>query len=442
MENFIEEHKDLLIKITQEILRVPSVESKATDDAPFGEDVKNALLKALDITKELGFHTVNLDNIIGYAEFGEGKDVISVLGHLDVVPAGDGWLYPPFGAEIHDGKIYARGATDDKGPTMAALFGAYALKETKTPLSKKVRIVFGTNEESGWKCMDYFRAVVKDPLVGFAPDANFPLINREKGILTVIMKKNFKEKNAEVLIKGGNRPNMVPDYASATFINAAPPIKESESVEVKENSVIAHGKSAHAALPEKGINAIVKLADTILPSIKGEEVKAVLQLILDKVDKDVYGGLMGINFEDEPSGKLTMNLGMIEINETEAELVFNIRYPVTDNAERIVQKMDEVAISYGLRVKDHRDQRPLFVKEDSEIVKTLLKVYEETTGMKGYTLSIGGGTYARAMDLGVAFGPTFEGMEEVEHMANEYIAIDHLLRIAKIYERAIFELAK
>jgi len=251
MENFIEEHKDLLIKITQEILRVPSVESKATDDAPFGEDVKNALLKALDITKELGFHTVNLDNIIGYAEFGEGKDVISVLGHLDVVPAGDGWLYPPFGAEIHDGKIYARGATDDKGPTMAALFGAYALKETKTPLSKKVRIVFGTNEESGWKCMDYFRAVVKDPLVGFAPDANFPLINREKGILTVIMKKNFKEKNAEVLIKGGNRPNMVPDYASATFINAAPPIKESESVEVKENSVIAHGKSAHAALPEK-----------------------------------------------------------------------------------------------------------------------------------------------------------------------------------------------
>lgn len=442
MENFVEEHKDLLIKITQEILRVPSIEGPATADAPFGEGVKNALLKALDIAKELGFHTVNLDNILGYAEFGEGKDVISVLGHLDVVPEGDGWLYPPFGAEIHDGKIYARGAVDDKGPTMAALFGAYALKETKTPLSKKVRIVFGTNEESGWKCMDYFRAVVKDPLIGFAPDANFPLINREKGILTVIMRMNFKEKNHEVLVKGGNRPNMVPDYASATFTNTVPSIKELEGVEVKENSVIAHGKSAHAALPEKGTNAIVKLAEAILPDVKGDEVKQVLHFILDKVDKDVYGGLMGINFEDEPSGKLTMNLGMIEINETEAVLIFNIRYPVTDKSERIVKIMDEVAKPYCLRVVDHRDQKPLFVKEDSELVKTLLKVYEETTGMKGYTLSIGGGTYARAMDIGVAFGPTFEGMEEVEHMANEYIAIDHLVRIAKIYGKAIFELAK
>jgi len=157
---------------------------------------------------------------------------------------------------------------------------------------------------------------------------------------------------------------MVPDYASATFTNTVPSIKELEGVEVKENSVIAHGKSAHAALPEKGTNAIVKLAEAILPDVKGDEVKQVLHFILDKVDKDVYGGLMGINFEDEPSGKLTMNLGMIEINETEAVLIFNIRYPVTDKSERIVKIMDEVAKPYCLRVVDHRDQKPLFVKED------------------------------------------------------------------------------
>ncbi|MGC8789071.1 dipeptidase PepV [Caldisericum sp.] len=442
MEKFIEENKKKLIEITQQIIRVPSVEGTPTSDAPFGENVKKALLLALEISEDLGFRTVNIDNIVGYAEFGDGKDVISVLGHLDVVPEGSNWIYPPYGAEIHDGKIYGRGAIDDKGPTMAALFGAYALKETGVKLSKRVRIVFGTNEETGWKCMEHFKKVVHDPLIGFTPDAEFPLINREKGILNITLRRDFETKNEEVKIIGGNRPNMVPDYAKAEFKDALKLLNLDEGIEVKGNIVEAHGKSAHGALPEQGINAIVKLANSILSEVKHRETKEVLNFIVNKVGNDVYGGLMGIANEDTLSGKLTMNLGVIEVNESFAELTFNIRYPITDNFERIVNGFNEAGKDYGLRVSQYKNQNPLYVKEDSELVQTLLKVFEETTGRKGYTLAIGGGTYARAMDMGVAFGPTFEEMEKVEHMANEYIEIDHLVNLAKIYGKAIFELAK
>ncbi|BAL80499.1 dipeptidase PepV [Caldisericum exile] len=442
MEKFIDENKQRLVEITQEIIRIPSVEDNPTEGAPFGENVKNALLLALQISKDLGFRTVNIDNIVGYAEFGEGKDVISVLGHLDVVPEGTGWTYPPYGAEIHDGKIYGRGAIDDKGPTMAALFGAYTLKETGAKLSKRIRIVFGTNEETGWKCMAHFKNVVHDPLIGFTPDAEFPLINREKGILNVTLRSDFNSKNEEVKITGGNRPNMVPDYAKAEFNDEVYLKDLEEGVEVKGTIVEAHGKSAHGALPEQGVNAIVKLSNAIVDVVKHPEVKKVLEFIVKHVGTDVYGGLMGIANVDSLSGKLTMNLGVIEINESSGILTFNIRYPISDNFERIIYGFNKVAEVYGLKVSEYRNQNPLYVKEDSELVKILLNVFEKTTGRKGYTLSIGGGTYARAMDLGVAFGPTFEEMEKVEHMANEYIAIDHLVNLAKIYGNALYELAK
>jgi len=440
MEKFIEENKDLLVKITSEIIQIPSVQGDPLPDAPFGEDVKKALDYALNKSKELGFRTVNLDNILGYAEFGEGSEVISVLGHLDVVPAGSNWIYPPFSGTIANGRIYGRGAIDDKGPTIAALFAAYALKETKANLTKRVRIVFGTNEETGWKCMEYFRKVVKEPLVGFTPDAEFPLINREKGILNVTLKKEFSSKNTEVKIVGGNRPNMVPDLAEANFTNPVS-IKNVDGVEVEGTKVIAKGVSAHGSLPEQGVNAIVKLAEAIKDSVSGE-VRDVINFIIDKVSYDVYGGLMGIAYSDELSKNLTMNLGLIEVNSDFATLTFNIRYPITDNKDRILEGFSKASAPYGFKVVDFHNQDPLYVPEENPLVQTLLKVYEKTTGRKPYTLSIGGGTYARAMDLGVAFGPTFEEMEKVEHMANEYIEIEHLVRITKIYANAIYELAK
>ncbi len=442
MEKFIRENSEKLIEITQEILRIRSVEETPYEAAPFGFGVKNALEKALKISEDLGFKAVNLGNVLGFAEYGEGSEVISVLGHLDVVPEGKGWDYPPYGAEIHDGKIYARGAIDDKGPTMASLFGLYAIKEVGLPLSKKVRIIFGTNEETGWKCMDYLKENIKDKLVGFAPDGKFPVINREKGILNVTLRKDFNIPNTEIIIKGGERPNMVPDYAEANFLKGVSGILDISSVEIKDNIIMAKGTSAHASLPEKGKNAIVILSDALKKVKLSSEVGEVIDFINKYIGTDYNGSSIGIGYEDLQSGKLTINLGIIDVEENYAELTFNIRYPVTVNSKEVIEGIKSKIVETNFYIKDYKDQKPLFVNENSELVKTLLSVYSRKTGLEPFTLSIGGGTYARAMDVGVAFGPTFIGQEEVEHMANEYIDIEHLINLAKIYGEAIYELAK
>jgi succinyl-diaminopimelate desuccinylase len=440
MEKFIDGHKDDLIELVQEALKIRSVEEPQFEDAPFGEGVKLALEYALAAAEEMGFETRNLDNYAGYAEFGDGEEVISILGHLDVVPEGKGWDYPPYGGVIADGKIFGRGAIDDKGPILAALFGLYALKESGLPIKKRVRIVFGTNEETGWKAITYFKQKVRDPLIGFTPDGDFPVINREKGILNVTVGRKFTEKNAALKFMGGERPNMVPDRAEAEIKNFSGAI--SVDVEVEGNKIVAKGVSAHGAHPWEGKNAVAILCDALKDVELPKEVKSVIDFVNEAVDSDVYGGKLGIANEDELSGKLTVNLGVMKIDEDGAEITFNIRYPITDDSQRIIDAINKTAERFGLKVLDTHVQKPLFVDEKEEVVQKLLKVYEETTGEKGYTLAIGGGTYARAMDKGVAFGPVFPGMKAVEHQPNEFISVEHLIKLAKIYGKAIYELAK
>ncbi len=440
MEKFIDQHKDDLIELVQEALKIRSVEEPPFEDAPFGEGVKLALEYALAAAEEMGFSVKNLDNYAGFAEFGEGDEVISILGHLDVVPEGKGWTHLPYGGEIADGEIFGRGAIDDKGPILAALFGLYALKESGLSIKKRVRIVFGTNEETGWKGITYFKQKVKDPLIGFTPDGNFPVINREKGILNVTVGRKFSAKNDALKLNGGERPNMVPDRAEAELKNMSGAI--SGDVEVEGNKLIAKGISAHGAHPWEGKNAVAILCKALKSVELPDEVKRVIDFVNEAVGDDVYGKGLGIANEDELSGKLTVNLGIMKIDESGAEITFNIRYPITDDDERIIKGIEETAQKFGLSVLNTHTQKPLFVDEKEEVVQKLLKVYEETTGEKGYTLAIGGGTYARAMDKGVAFGPVFPGMKAVEHQPDEFISIEHLIKLAKIYGKAIYELAK
>ena len=303
-----------------------------------------------------------------------------------------------------------------------------------------MRIVFGTNEETGWKGITYFKQKVKDPLIGFTPDGDFPVINREKGILNITIGRKFSEKNDALKLNGGERPNMVPDHAEAELKNMSGAI--SGDVEVEGNKLIAKGISAHGAHPWEGKNAVTILCKSLESVELPDEVKHVIDFVNEAVGDDVYGKGLGIANEDELSGKLTVNLGIMKIDENGAEITFNIRYPITDSDERIIKGIEETAQKFGLSVLNTHTQKPLFVDEKEEVVQKLLKVYEETTGEKGYTLAIGGGTYARAMDKGVAFGPVFPGMKAVEHQPDEFISIEHLIKLAKIYGRAIYELAR
>ena len=317
--------KDEIIKSVQGCVKIKSVEEEPMENMPFGEGVHNALEYCLQLSENLGFRTVNVDNMIGYAEYGNGDEMIAVLGHLDVVPEGDGWTYPPYSAEIHNGKIYGRGTTDDKGPTIGALYALKTLKELHIPLKRRVRVFFGLNEETGSKCVKHYVDKGEEmPVAGFTPDAEYPIINGEKGIVTGKYTRKLNQSGDYILkyIKGGLAANVVPDYAEAEIIipkNKIELIKklsekvEEIEIEEKEDSIIlkCYGISAHGSTPEKGKNAVTYLM-RFLGNITFEgDIKEFIDYFNKYIGTDLNGEKLGIYLEDDISGKLIFNLGTI-----------------------------------------------------------------------------------------------------------------------------------
>ncbi|MBZ9609214.1 dipeptidase PepV [Clostridium estertheticum] len=461
LNKLIDVMKEDIVKSTQEIIRIKSVEGEAKPGMPFGDGVAKSLECALNTAKNLGFHTVNLDGYVGYAEYGQGEDYVVALGHLDVVPEGEGWIHPPYAAEIHDGKMYGRGTTDDKGPIMATLYGLKAIKDAKLPISKRIRVLFGTNEETGSKELEYYLEKEKAPVAGFTPDAEYPIINGEKGITIFNIVKDFKIKNKGEnfikYIKGGQVSNIVPDYCEAGIVatNAQSIVKElgafikdngyKLSAVVDKDMVIIKsiGEAAHGSLPELGKNAIMQLFAFLGTLDLGSNDASEFVVFLNKnIGMETHGESFGVCLEDENSGKLSFNVGVVDMNENSATMTLNLRYPVTKKLEDMMTPFNSKIDGTGIRVEKFEHQEPLYFSPNSPIIKALQKVYAEQTGKEAKLLSIGGGTYAKEMPNTVAFGPMFPGEPDTIHKKNEYITIDNLITNAKIYAHALYELAK
>lgn len=461
INDLIDNMKPNIIKSTQELVAIKSVKEEPMPSRPFGEGPAKALKYCLNLCEDLGFKTKNLDNYIGYAEYGEGDEYIGILGHVDVVPEGDGWICPPYGAEIHDDKIYGRGTMDDKGPMIACAYGLKAIKDAGIKPTKKIRIIFGTNEESGseGEIERYFESE-KPPIAGFTPDAEYPIINGEKGLTTFNLVKKLKAKGIEnciAFIKGGQKANMVPDYCeagilindSSIIINAAKQFVDKTgydiSVEGKDEMVIIKSKgiAAHGSLPELGKNAIMQLFMFIgeLP-LEECDVTRFIEFMNKHIAMEVHGESFGVGLHDEVSGKLSFNVGVVNMNENEINMTLNLRYPVTCKFEDMMNGLNETLNNTEISIENMIHQEPLYFPEDNPIIKVLSKVYEKETGDKTKLLSIGGGTYAKEMPNIVAFGPIFPGEPDLDHQANEYIKVQDLIKNAKIYAHAMYELAK
>ena len=457
----IDELREDLIKSTQEVLRIKSVEDVAVPGKPYGEGVNKALEAALNIAKKLGFKTVNLDGYIGYAEVGEGEEYIGVLGHLDVVPEGEGWLYPPYAAEIHDGKIYARGSLDDKGPIMASLYGLKAVVDSGLSISKKVRVIFGTNEETGSGEIEHYLKKEKPPILGFTPDAEYPMIFAEKGITIFNLVKDLDVKPSKGIniksIKGGLKANMVPEYCEAiletedgdAIISDAAAFAERTGFDVRaevvDNLVVikSFGVAAHGSLPQLGKNAIMQLFAFLENLELGKsDIAEFISFFNKNVGMEVYGKSFGIGLKDEESGKLSFNAGVIDMNEDKVTFILNLRYPVTNTYEDMMKPFNARIQGTGMRVENMMHQEPLYFPKDHELIKILQKVYVEQTHLDATPIAIGGGTYAKEMPNIVAFGPIFPGKPDLDHQVNEYIEVEDLVMNAKIYAHAIYELAK
>lgn len=457
----VEELREEVIKSVQDLIRIKSVEEESKEGMPFGEGPAKALNAALDLSKSLGFNVVNLDNYIGYAEYGTGEEYVGVLGHLDVVPEGDGWIYPPYGAEIHDDKIFGRGTLDDKGPMVAALYGLKAVVDSGAKLSKRVRIIFGTNEETGCGEVAHYLKTNKPPVCGFTPDGQYPIINGEKGITIFEVVKDLNNKQSgDIIINkitGGNRPNMVPSYCEAeitakdsnSLVETVNEFAKKTSYELKAEVngdkviVKSMGVSAHGSTPHVGKNAIMQLFALIGElNIEKSDIKDYIDFFNTYVGMETDGKKFGVGLEDKVSGKLSFNVGTIKMDENKVSMELNLRYPVTFKYEDMIKPFEERINGTGIRIENMSKSSPLYFEESHPLIKTLQKVYEDCTGQEATLLSIGGGTYAKQIPNMVAFGPIFPGKPDLDHQANECIEIEDLIANTKIYANAIYELAK
>ena len=445
-----------VVETLQKWIRIPSEKKPPEDDAPFGKPLREMLDVALQDAERLGFRVRNFDGYIGDIEIGDGEQTMGVLAHLDVVPAGDGWVHNPFGAEIIDGKIYGRGTGDDKGPAVAALFALKAVKDAGLPLKKKVRLILGCDEESGWEDIRYYQERVDMPDFGFSPDATYPVINAEKGILQMkLAAKLSGEEKADrpvFQVRSGERPNVIPGLATAEIgcddiQGLQKELQETGLPVVAERLENGHvlltstGMAGHASMPELGKNAAGQLLLALKAIGAGGGCRSFIECLTDGIGLDSSGKGLGIDGADSVSGPLTINLGVLRMTNDRAEAVIDIRHPVLMSADAIAKMISMRVLEAGIKVEVTTAKAPLHVPAESRIVRELLSVYHEVTGLPPYTIAIGGGTYSRSMDQCVAFGSNFPGDPELAHQAGEYIEIDKLLLNVRIFAHAIARLA-
>lgn len=466
-KNYI--NKGKLIKNLQELIKIPSVhEESSNQNEPFGKNTVRALNYILNLGQKLGFRTKNIDNYCGYIEFGSGDELIGIVGHLDVVPKGENWTYPPFEAQIIDNKIYGRGSIDDKGPVMASLYAMKAVMDycnkNSISINKRVRLILGLNEERDWKCIDYYKHHEEIPSIGFSPDADFPCIYTEKGLISPFLIMNYSDfLDKDIVLKNidcNNNPlNVVPKYCSCEIavknninIKDVDNLIKAFAIEYNFNiettildnnnlKMISHGVQAHAAHPDLGVNAISRLIIVLDKLFKNYNIIIpIFDLFTKYIGLDYNGNKLDINIPDE-SGELTLNVGKFYFKNNNLKIGLNLRVPINTKFDLIENNFSSVCKEFNNVYCEFTDKKaPLHVSKDSYLVKTLCKIYNEETNSNAEPIAIGGATYARAFDNFVSFGANLPGQKDMCHQVDEFISIDNLMLACRIYCKAIYEL--
>ncbi len=443
---FVESHKSEMVRDLAELVAIPSVSGDPERGAPFGAEAKRALLKMEELCKGMGLKTWVIGDAVLCADLGEEPE-LGILAHLDVVPAqAENWLSDPFTLTEKDGVLFGRGAIDDKGPAVAALWAVNAVKSLGIPLKKGVRLIFGTDEENGSKDLEIYKQHAKFPPKVFTPDGSFPVINVEKGMLGVRFSGNTGGNYTE--FRGGNIPNAVADKAktimrkvTADKVRAAIPEESEAKFTVTERGdnvfISCDGRAAHASTPEKGVNAVTALL-SLMNRVTDEPGLRGIEKLFPFGETD--GASLGLKCADE-SGALTCVLSMLAIMPSgECEGTLDIRFPTCVDLQTVKDKLCAVLESHRLKCEIVIGSEPHVVPEDSGFVKQLLSVYEHVEGEKGKCIAIGGGTYVHNIDGGVAFGAERGDTDYHMHGANEFITTDELLKDAVLFAHAIVEI--
>ncbi|WP_024563597.1 dipeptidase PepV [Candidatus Phytoplasma tritici] len=447
--------KDALIETLQTLLKI-NTELTTFDPnrtgAPFGKGNQQALNFMLDLGSQSGFKTLNLEGYAGHIEYGDQKEWVGMIGHLDVVPAGNGWDYPPYEALIVDGTIYGRGTQDDKGPTMATFWALKILHELNLPLSKRIKLILGVDEETGFRCMKhYFKQIPELPVSGFVPDSHFPAIYCEKGIGDFTFKGEVLD-NRIVSIQSGQASNVVPDLAQAIlkfdpnyldlFHNFIQTTNIKATLELQGDllKIEVYGISAHGSTPETGKNSLYDLMKVLKAlGIKNTLVVFFDQYLVDSLD----GKKLGINHFDEETYNLVCFSGVLKLENNQAFFTLNLRYPKGITFEKILFQLEKAANNQNFYLKTTLHHPIIYIDPKSELMQTLLKVYQKhTNDLVSKPMCVGGGSFAKCAPNLVPFGPTFVDEISLIHQKNESISIDQLITLTTIYTEALYLLSR
>ena len=444
------DYKDEVVKEIQNAIRVKSVKEAPLPGMPFGEGPAKALAHFMDLAKKLGFKAENFNNYAMHIDMGEGEETLGILAHVDVVPEGDNWTYPPYSGTIADGKIFGRGTLDDKGPAVISLFAMKAIADSGIKLNKKIRMILGADEESGSACLKYYFGELKMPYpdIAFTPDSSFPVTYAEKGMVRVKIKKKFNTLQ-DVVIKGGNAFNSVPNEAHGVIpVDMLGEVRDKNKVEfVREGNIykiFSAGIPAHGAHPEKGYNAISALFEVLKDiEVKNEELKGLVTFFDKFVKMETDGKSFGVKCTDGETGELTLNLGKMSLENNELEICLDMRVPVKIELDKIEETIKKNVEDYGYEFELYSKTKPLYVPKDSFLVSTLMNIYKELTGdNNAQPVAIGGGTYAKHAKNAVAFGALLPDQEDRMHQRDEYLEISKIDKLLQIYVEAIYRLAK
>lgn len=446
-KDFILKYKDEAINILSDLIAFESVldEYKPNSDAPFGTQNKKALDYLLTLADKDGFITKNVDNYAGHIEYGSGEEILGILAHLDVVPVNkDEWDSYPFKLDIRDDKMFARGTIDDKGPLVCSYIAMKILKDTGFKPNKRIRLIAGCDEESGSRCLEHYLEKEEKPTLGFSPDACYPLIYGEKGMLSYDISGDLDN---DVILEFvcGTRYNIVPSEAKCKLsIDLTKEFDEflkanNYTGKYENGYYITYGVAAHAMCPENGVNAAYILFDFLNKYTDSKLAKFINEYFIG----DVYGKKLGYYIYDEDMKHLTSNLAIVEIKDNKFKVGVNCRVPLDSQFKVIDNCLNIACEKYGYDYKTFNINNRHYIDPNSDLVKTLMSCYQKVTNdYENKPITIGGGTYAREIGYAVAYGPLFVGREDVCHIANEYMYIEDFIKSIEIYINAIYELSK
>lgn len=457
-KKIVESYRDEIIRSTQELIRIRSVREEGSDTMPFGKGMSDALEYVLNLAGSMGFTVKNIDGYCGYAEYGDGDLYVGIMTHVDTCPEGELWAVPPFEGRIVNNRIYGRGTMDNKGPLMAALYGLKAVKDSGKKLNKKIRLIIGTDEERYYKDIEHYLTKEKPPIAGFTLDGQFPVVFAEKGLAMMEFRSEIEQLGPGRIeyIRGGTAENTVPGHCEAYLVTD----KKSEiisklSIFSKENrhNMTAHAKDdgvviesfgveTHSMALEKGINAISPLIRFLNHVPIGDQaVREKIRFLDDAIGFDLFGSGFHVECEDEFSGKLTLNFGVVSLDRKGITVRLDLRYPVTCDFKKTSDKIIGMFAENGFVLVENTYWDPVYFPKEHFLIKALLKAYQEVTKDTSEPISSGSGSYSKVMPNIAAFGAIFPGESEAWHRVNEYIDIDSLVKLTEIYAAAAYELS-